>query len=131
MKPAAAGIFYFAIVFAAGFVLGAVRTVWLAPAIGELAATLLELPVILALSWAACLFIIARMKIDARVIDRIVMGAVAFALLIGADVALGLTLMDRTPEAQAAAMTAPPALVGLGGQMLFAVFPLIGLAVRR
>lgn len=131
MRPAAAGIFYFATVFAAGFILGGVRTLWVAPAVGEMAATLIELPVILAFSWAACLFIIGRMKIDARTAGRAVMGVVAFALLIGAEIVLGLTLLGRTLAAQADAMMAPPALVGLGGQILFALFPLMALALRR
>lgn len=131
MKPAAAGIFYFAMVFTAGFILGAVRTLWLAPAAGDMAATLMELPVILGLAWAACLFAIRRFKIEARAADRAIMGVVALAFLIGAEIALGLSLLGRTLATQADAMTSPPALVGFGGQILFALFPLMTLATRR
>ncbi len=131
MKPAAAGFFYFAIVFAAGFALGAVRVGMLAPAIGDVAATLAELPVILAVSWAACRFVLRRLKVAPKTSARLAMGAVAFTLLIAAEIALGLLLMDRTIEAQLAAMTAPSALIGLGGQILFAFFPVLALALRR
>ena len=131
MTAATAGFIYFLIVFAAGFALGAVRTLWLTPAVGATAATLIELPLILAFSWAACLMILKRMNVKARVFDRIVMGAVAFALLIAADLALGLGLMDRDLAAQFEAMMAPPALIGLAGQIVFAAFPLLGLLMKR
>lgn len=125
MNAALAGCFYFAIVFAAGFVLGAARTLWLAPAVGELAATLIELPVILGASWGACRIVVGRMKIAARALDRAVMGAVAFALLIAAEFALGLALMNRGFAAQIREMASTPGLIGLAGQVLFAAFPLI------
>lgn len=131
MRAAGAGALYFAIVFAAGFVLGAVRAGVLAPAIGEMAATLAELPVILGASWFACLFVVRRFEVEAGAAARLVMGAVAFALLIGAEIVLGLALMNRTAAEQIAAMGEAPALVGLAGQFLFALFPLIGLAWRR
>ncbi len=131
MTPASAGFIYFAIVFAAGFALGAVRTLWLAPALGEAAATLLELPVILSLSWLACLALLRRMKVNARASDRFVMGATAFALLIGAEIALGLGPMSRSFGEQLGAMTSTAGLIGLAGQILFAAFPLLALILHR
>jgi len=130
-RAAAAGFLYFAIVFAAGFVLGAIRISLIAPLTGDLFATLIELPVILGASWIACLFVLRRLQVAERLSARLVMGAAAFALLIGAEVALGLGLMHRTLETQLAAMKTAPALIGLGGQVLFAFFPLIALAMRR
>jgi amino acid transporter len=127
----AAGALYFAVVFAAGFVLGGVRIGLLAPAVGDVAATLIELPVILALSWAACLLILRRLRVASRAGARILMGAVAFTLLIAAEIALGLGLMNRTFTAQMREMATAPALIGLAGQILFAFFPLLALKVRR
>jgi hypothetical protein len=127
----AAGVLYFAIVFGAGFALGAVRVGLLAPAAGEMTATLIELPVILALSWLACLFALRRLPVEARPGPRLLMGAVAFVLLIAAEIALGLGLMNRSLAAQLQEMASPPALTGLAGQFLFALFPVIALAARR
>ncbi|HBS34771.1 MAG TPA: hypothetical protein DEA50_06805 [Parvularcula sp.] len=59
------------------------------------------------------------------------MGAVAFALMIAAEIALGLGLMNRTPGAVLREMASPPALVGLGGQVLFALFPTLAMVARR
>jgi hypothetical protein len=132
MKNAvAAGVLYFAIVFAAGFALGAVRVGLLAPAAGEMTATLIELPVILAASWVACLFALRRFAVEARPGPRLLMGAVAFVVLIAAEIALGLGLMNRTFAAQLREMASPPALIGLAGQVLVALFPVIALAARR
>ena len=39
---------YFAVVFAAGFLLGAIRTVWVVPALGMRVAELIEAPIMLA-----------------------------------------------------------------------------------
>ncbi|MEL7429628.1 MAG: hypothetical protein AAFN43_06475 [Pseudomonadota bacterium] len=50
MNTIFAGAAYFAIVFAAGFILGAARTFLLAPVAGEMLAVLVELPFILAVS---------------------------------------------------------------------------------
>ena len=131
MRAAAAGILYFALVFAAGFALGAVRVGLVARALGDLAATLIELPIILALSWVACLTIIRRLGVEARIAARLSMGLVAFSLLILSEIALGIGLMSRSLEAQIEAMTAPPAILGLGGQAIFGLFPLIALRFHR
>ena len=46
-----AAVIYFGFVFAAGFVLGAVRVTQLTPSIGSIPATVIELPIMLAVSW--------------------------------------------------------------------------------
>lgn len=127
----AAGFIYFAVVFAAGVLLGAIRVAFLAPAVGDWNATLIELPFILGVSWIACVSIIDRLGVERRAGDRLVMGFAAFGLLLVAEVALGLALMNRTFAGQIAAMSSPSALIGLAGQGLFAIFPLIALILRR
>ena len=49
-----AGIVYFLAVFAIGFLLGTIRILWITPWLGDGAAVLLELPVILTASWLLC-----------------------------------------------------------------------------
>lgn len=48
--PLRFAVAYVGAVFAAGFVLGVLRTLWLAPAVGPLAAVAFELPLVLAFS---------------------------------------------------------------------------------
>ena len=47
----AAALRYFGIIFALGFVLGTIRTLWLAPIVGTVGAVLIELPIMLIASW--------------------------------------------------------------------------------
>lgn len=124
-RGAAAGALYGAAVFGLGFVLGTVRVLWLVPRLGELAATLVELPVMLAASWWLCGRLIRRFSLPPAPVPRLAMGMTALALLLGAEAGLGLTLMGRSMVEQLAAWTAPAALIGLGGQLLFGLMPLV------
>jgi hypothetical protein len=120
-----AGTFYFAVVFTAGFALGTARVLLLAPQFGELLATLIELPFMLAISWFACGKLISRFRVPPRTKPRLTMGAVAFALLMLAEVLLSVTLFNRTPTEYIDALTTPQGLLGLGGQALFGLIPVI------
>ncbi len=93
LAPAAA---YFGLVFATGFVLGALRVTFVVPSIGARAAELLELPVMIAASWLSARWVLRRFAIAvpgraARV------GLVAFVLLLGAEVGLGVALRGVGP----------------------------------
>lgn len=130
MSAVAAGAAYFAIVFAAGFALGAVRTLFLAPMTGETIAVALELPLMLAISWLACRAEIRRFAVpDARA-PRLLMGGSAFALLIIAETLLATLLFDRSLSEIGEAWTTAAGALGLGGQIAFAVFPLLQRARR-
>jgi hypothetical protein len=116
------GLRYFAGVFAAGFLLGTIRTLWLAPALGQLAAVALELPIMLAISWWWCRRLLVGQRHPTS--RRAMMGGTAFAWLMLAEFGLALAFGQR-PATYAAALLAPPGLLGLAGQLLFAALPLI------
>jgi hypothetical protein len=69
-----AGIVYFAIVYALGFVLGTGRVLLLLPHIGETVAVLVEAPLMLLLSWISARWISKTFSVPARVPPRIAMG---------------------------------------------------------
>ena len=117
-----AAIAYWAVVFALGFVLGTVRTLWLAPAIGLVPATLAELPVMLAASWWASGLLVRRFAI-ATAGAGLVMGGLAFALLMAAECALAVGLIGQTPGEWLGGLGQPHALLGLAGQVVFALMP--------
>ena len=120
-----AGALAFALVFAAGFVLGTVRVLWVAPRFGPLGAVLLELPVMLAVSWWAVRTAVRRLAVPARPGVRAAMGGWAFALLMGAEIGLGVFAFGRSPAEQWQALLAPAGLAGLAAQVLFGLFPLL------
>ncbi|MEE2567134.1 hypothetical protein [Hyphobacterium marinum] len=126
MRALLAGTAYFAMVFAAGFVLGAIRTLILAPRVGDLAAVLIELPAILAIAWWVCGQIIRQFRLPGELTSRLVMGASAFVLLILAEYSLVWLISGlEASEFLASWGMSLAGAVGLAGQVLFAVFPLL------
>lgn len=113
---------YVSTVFAAAFVLGALRVLVVAPRLGELAAVALEVPVVLGLSWLVAGRVLRRWPLP-KPGQRLAMGALAFALLMLAETLLGLTLFGRTIAEILAPMATRPGLVGLAGQIGFGLVP--------
>ncbi|MCB9666112.1 MAG: hypothetical protein H6732_18535 [Alphaproteobacteria bacterium] len=120
-----AALRYVALVFAAGFVLGTVRTLVLVPRLGETAAVLLELPVMLTVSWAVCARAVRREGVSPAHRVRLAMGSLALVLLLLAEVALGLTLFGRTGAEVLAGFGTVPGGIGLAGQVAFGLVPLL------
>ena len=118
---------YFVVVFMLGVALGTLRVIYLAPAIGELAATLLELPLMLSASWVLCGVVVRRWIVPPTLSARIAMGALAFVLLISSEVYLGANLLGRGLNEQLGAMTTGAGLAGAISQIIFATFPVIRL----
>jgi hypothetical protein len=122
VRIAGAGLAYWAVVFALGFVLGTIRVLWLAPLIGLLPATVLELPLILTASWFAAGWLVRRFAIDTAS-EALAAGGLAFLLLMVAECTLAVMMMGQTPEQWLADLRQPHALLGLAGQVLFALMP--------
>jgi hypothetical protein len=117
------GTAYVAAVFAAGFVLGVLRTLVMVPLLGEMAAVLVELPVILAVAWLVCTRILRRWPLSPAA--AVGMGAIAFLLLMGAEASLSTLLAGRSLAQHLALYAQLPHQVGLAGQLAFAVIPWI------
>jgi hypothetical protein len=126
-----AGIQYFVMVFTAGFVLGTARAMAVAPRIGEFGAVLVELPIMLALSWWICGWLVRRHKVPARWTARATMGGTAFVLLLIAEWTLALGPFGRTAADQWSHYATAAGFLGLAGQVLFAAFPLLQLNRKR
>ena len=119
-----AGFLYFAIVFAAGFVLGTLRVIVLMRFTGELTAVALELPIILIISWLVCRRLISRFSVPAIISLRLAMGALAFCLLMLAELGLSVFAFNRSGAEYLAHLQTAPGCLGLAGQIAFALFPL-------
>jgi len=123
IKALKVGGIYFAAVFALGFCLGVVRTLLLLPRVGETPAVLLELPVILAASWFICARLLRQAPLSAW--EAAVMGASAFALLMIAEAVLSVVLANRSLAEHLALYAQSAHLLGLAGQVAFALIPVI------
>lgn len=125
MRILVAGAAYFLIVFVAGIVLGMIRVGVLAPNLGATIAVLIELPVILVISWYVCAAILRRVPLDSGLNEDVLAGVLAFVLLIAAEALFAVCLGGRTLSEFFAHMVATDGLIGLLGQIVFAAFPAI------
>ncbi len=120
-----AALLYFALVFGAGFVLGVLRVLVLEPRVGERAAELAEMPVMLTVSWLAAGFVCRRYRASLNTGGRAaVAGLMALLLLVLAEAMLvavqGLNISDYIAARDPVSGTAY--LIAL---MLFAAMPWI------
>ena len=122
--PAKAGAAYFALIFGLGFVLGTLRVLWLVPVIGEARAVLAEQPVMLTASWFAARWLVRRYHL-AALRDKAIMGMIAFLLLMLIEVTLARVLFGQSPADWRTSIFAMPGIIGLSGQIMFALMPLI------
>jgi len=120
-----AGLLYFAGVFALGFLFGGIRMMLLEPTLGDSLAVLVELPLILVLSWILCRRSIVRFQVSALWSARLLMGGVALAILLVAEFLLATLLFAESPGQFLGSLLTAAGLLGLGGQIVFALFPLL------
>ncbi|TIY03385.1 MAG: hypothetical protein E5V18_16480 [Mesorhizobium sp.] len=123
MRAIRLGALYFASVFAVGFALGTIRMLVLVPQLDELGAVAVELPVILTAAWIICGWLLRGRKLS--LCEAAGTGAVAFVLLMLTEAALSVVLSGRTVIGHMALYAEPAHLLGLAGQIAFALFPVI------
>jgi hypothetical protein len=131
--PILPGIAYFALVFALGFLLGTVRTFFVrdAPSGGRLLGVLIELPIMVSASWFLCRYVIHRFAVASTVVARAVMGGIAFALLLLAELAVGALLFGRSPGEHFALYRDASYALSLAAQIAFALMPLVQLRLGK
>jgi hypothetical protein len=116
---------YFACVFGAGFVLGALRVTWLVPLVGDRFAELMEMPVMLAVIVAAARWVVRRFAVPATPARRLGMGGVALGLMLVFEFTLvlwlrGMSIGDYLAGRDPVSGTAYYLLLGV-----FAAMPLL------
>ena len=120
-----AGLAYFGAVFVVGSALGAVRVLVLVPRLGETASVLLEVPVILVVSWRLSGWTTQEFRVSSAVSRRLLMGVVAFALLMLAEMGVSVFAFGRSIEDHFAAYRSSQGVIGLIAQIAFAFIPLM------
>lgn len=120
-----AGIFYFLGVFAMGFILGAIRSLFLVSYTGPVIAVLIEIPIMLVFAWHLCLLLTRKLEISSEIYGRLVMGFVAFSCLMTGEVLIAILLQEGRMTDFFLTFDLPENRIGLGGQIAFALFPVI------
>jgi hypothetical protein len=91
-----AGVLYFVIVFAVGFVLGTIRTLWVVPRLGVRTAEVLECPVMLVVSILAARWVVRRLRMAPEPRARLSSGGIALALMLVAEFIFVLSIRGLT-----------------------------------
>jgi hypothetical protein len=118
-----AGTVYFLILFALGFVLGTLRVTVVVPCLGAFAATMAEVPVMLAAAYFTCRWMIRHWNVPPTLSIRLTMMAWFLLLLFLFETLLGTMLFGRTLNTQVAALVTPAGMLGLSAQMIAAFLP--------
>ena len=87
-----AAALYFAIVFAAGFVLGPVRELWAVPRFGQRVAELIEEPIMLVAVVFAARRTVRRFRVSLGTTKSLGIGLIALGFLLGAELLVVLEL---------------------------------------
>lgn len=120
-----AAITYFGAVFAVGFALGAIRTIWLVPAIGVRYAELLEMPFMFVAIVLAARWLDGRYLQSAAAAAHLVAGFAALALMLTAELTLVLGLQGLTLREYIATRDPVSGTVYALMLLLFALMPAI------
>jgi hypothetical protein len=123
MRVLRAGVNYFALVFGAGFVLGAIRVPFLVPRLGVRVAELIEMPFMLVAVVLSARFIVQRFDLPAIASVRLGVGLLALGLLLSTELLLTLVLQAQTLGQFIASRDPVSGTVYLGLLVLFALMP--------
>lgn len=124
-----AGAVYFALVFAAGFSLGALRVLFVVPLVGARIAELAEMPIMLLAVILAARWTCRRLALPYVAAQRLVIGLIALSLLLLFEFTLVLRLRGMTIGDYVADFDPVAGGAYWAAQALFAAMPL--LVVRR
>jgi hypothetical protein len=117
------GALYFAVTFAAGWILGPIREFWVIPRFGRTTGLLAEAPLMLIVSFGAARWALRRMAVPPRHTMRALVGLVALGLLviaelIGTQWLRGLSLADYLTGFRSL-----PGVITAASFLLFAAMP--------
>ncbi len=121
-RPLLAALTYLAAIFTLAFVFGVFRVSWLVPRVGAVMAVLIEVPLILAVSWSAARAITPRFGIETTR-AAMAMGGLACALLLALECALAVLAFGQSAAEWTTGLVTLPGLIGLLGQLGFALIP--------
>jgi hypothetical protein len=124
-QPIRAGLWYFALIFGAGFVLGALRVTLLVPRLGERMAELSEMPLMFAVIFFAAKFVIRRFTVAPSIAARLGIGLLALALLSAAELLLVVYLQERAIADYVASRDPVSGSVYLAMLVLVALMPVL------
>lgn len=129
MQILKAGVLYFALVFGAGFPLGAIRTLWVVPRVGTRKSELMEMPIMLVITLVAARWTVLHLGLPSAASVRLGVGGIALGFMLVAEFGLVLWVRGLSIEQYLATRDRVSGTVYYVMLGVFAIMPL--LVVRR
>jgi hypothetical protein len=120
-----AGALYFALTFAAGWVLGPIREFWVIPRLGRTVGFFLEAPLMLVVSVLVARWVVRRFAVPPTLPTRALVGLVALGMLLVAELLGAWGLRGLSPADYLASFGSRPGAVTAATFLLFAAMPLL------
>ena len=118
-------LFYFTLVFGAGFMLGPIRILWVVPHFGTRTAELMETPIMLGVIFLAARWIVRRFALPPTPSIRLRVGFLALGLLLVMEFTVVLWLRGLTIGEYLASRDPVSETVYLASLGVFAIMPLL------
>jgi hypothetical protein len=131
MRALKAGVSYFVLVFAVGWVLGPIRELWALPHFGRVAAMLSEAVIMLIAMMVAAQWVIRRFEVPQTVSDTLSLGLTAIGLLFPAEIAGVVWVRGLSFQEYLASFVTGPGVISLLMFLVFGAMPtLVALLIR-
>jgi hypothetical protein len=131
MRIFKAGVIYFLLLFALGWILGPIRELWAVPRFGRMTALLVEAIIMLIAMIVAAGWVTLRFDVPQTLGSTIPVGLVALAILAPAEIAGVLWVRGQSLQDYTASFVTAPGVISLVMFVLFAVMPTVVTLVRR
>jgi uncharacterized membrane protein AbrB (regulator of aidB expression) len=126
-----AGVIYFLLMFAVGWILGPIRELWAVPRFGHLTALLFEAVIMLIAMIISARWVMRRFEVHQTLGSTILMGLVALAILAPAEIAGVLWVRGSSLQEYLASFATAPGVISAVMFLLFAAMPtLVALFTR-
>jgi hypothetical protein len=125
MRALKAGAIYFGLAFAAGFLLGTLRVLLVAPILGARIGELAEMPIMLLVVYLAARWVTRRFSLPYVAAQRLAIGLIGLALLLVFEFTLVLRLRGMTFDDYLAGFDPVAGTAYWIAQGLFAAMPLL------
>lgn len=120
-----AALYYSAGIFLLGFLLGTLRTIVIVPRIGRLAGVLVEIPIMLAVSWFYCIRLTNRYSLFGDLRNSALFGVLSFLFLQCAEISFSFLIFREQWTDYIVNMGSLPGILGLSAQILFGFIPVL------
>jgi hypothetical protein len=131
MQTFKAGVIYFLLVFALGWVLGPIRELWAVPRFGRMPSVLLEAVIMFGAMFVSARWVMRRFNVHQTLATTIAIGLVALGILLPAEIAGVLWVRGLSLQEYLASLTHAPGLISLLMFSLFAAMPTLVMLSSR